>query len=257
MGGLLLFVGNGGVVWAEQRITSGVAALVVAGSAMWMVVLDWARPGGKPPTAGVVAGLVLGLAGLVVLVGPGSLAGGERVDLLGAGAVMVGSFAWALGSIYSRTAPQPPSTTQGVGMQMLVAGGLQLLLGLAVGERVAWGAVSLRSWLAVGYLIVFGSIIGYTAYLWLLQHTSAAKAGTYAYVNPIIAVFLGWALAGEEVSPRVFVAATIIVAAVALITVSRTAKPPELATGAAVPRDEERQRPTSASPSRSDARMER
>ena len=238
-GTLLLLFGNGLVSWAEQYISSGIAALLVTTTPLWMVLLDWARPGGERPRGAVFVGLALGFAGIVVLVGPGALAGDEGVNVPAALAVLVASFAWAAGSIYSRSAPKPASTLQGVGMQMLVGGAILGVVGPLLGERVDVAEVSMRSGLSLLYLILVGALVGYTAYVWLLGHTTAAKASTYAYVNPVIAVLLGALLADEALNARVGIAALLIVGAVALITTVRS------------------QRPASPAPSRSEARIER
>ena len=227
-GALLLLGGNGGVSWAEQTVPSGVAALLIAATPMWMVLLDWARPGGTRPTAAVWAGLALGLAGIAVLVGPEEF-GGTPVDPLGALAVAAGSFCWAAGSIFQRTAPKADSTLLNVGGQMLAGGALLLIFGQLVGERVDVAAVSAKSLWAVAYLITFGAIVGYSAYVWLLKVTTPAKASTYAYVNPVVAVLLGWALAGEALGPRVLGAAALVVVAVVLLTVARSAPAAERA----------------------------
>jgi len=169
-----------------------------------------------------VAGLLLGLVGLVWLVGPDTLMGGGRADFIGAVVVVLGSFSWALGSIYARHAPTPPSPFLATAMQMLAGGGALLLLSVVLGEPWSFdpSAVSLRSLLGLLYLIVFGSIIAFSAYIWLLRVSTPARVSTYAYVNPVIAVLLGWALAGEALTVRIGVAAAIIVSGVALITLA-------------------------------------
>jgi drug/metabolite transporter (DMT)-like permease len=222
VGLLLLLGGNGLVVWSETRVASGVAALLVGIVPCWMVLLDWARPGGVRPAGQVVLGLVLGLAGLVWLIGPDSLLGGGRADLLGASAVLLASFFWAAGSIYSRHASMPQSPFLSTAMQMLAASGALLLVGLTFGEAslLERAAVSRSSLLALGYLIVFGSIVGFTAYVWLLRVSTPARVSTYAYVNPVVAVFLGWALADEALTMRMLIAAAVIVSGVALITLA-------------------------------------
>lgn len=224
IGGLLLLGGNGAVVWAETRVPSGLTALLVATVPLWMVLLDWLRPDGNRPTGGVIAGLVLGFAGLGLLVGPGDLLGRGRVDLLGAAALTMGSISWAAGSVYSRRVKLPRSPLLATGMEMLGGGVLLLLLSVASGEAgtLVPEAVTIRSMLALLYLIVFGSLIGFTAYIWLLGNASAARVSTYAFVNPVVAVVLGWSLADEEVTPRMIAAAAVIIAAVALITMTRT-----------------------------------
>jgi drug/metabolite transporter (DMT)-like permease len=222
VGSLLLFIGNGGVVWAQQRVPSGVAALLVAIVPCWMVLLEWLRRGGTRPSAAVVAGLALGTTGILILVGPDALGGG-RVSAVGAGALMVASFSWAVGSIYSRGAPLPASPMLATAMQMLVAGVLLTVFGAATGEAAAADlrSASLESVLGLLYLIVFGSLIGYTAYIWLLQVSTPARVSTYAYVNPVVAVLLGWLVAGEALTGRMILAAAVIVSGVALITLAR------------------------------------
>ena len=222
-GALLLLGGNGAVVWAEQRVPSGIAALLVAIVPLWMVLLDWMRRGGRRPPGLVFAGLGLGLAGLGLLIGPDALRGGGDIDLLGAGVLVLGSLSWALGSVYSQRAPRPSSPNIGSGTQMFAGGLCLLAVALASGEaaQLDLARASTRSLLAFAYLVTFGSLIGFTAYAYLLAHTTAAKAATYAYVNPVVAVLLGWAFANEPVTSRTLVAAAVILAGVAIITVAR------------------------------------
>lgn len=218
-GFLMLLGGNGAVVWAEQRVPSGITALLVAVVPLWMVLLDWLRPGGRRPRAAVFAGLVLGLVGIVLLVGPSSMSG-AAVDTLGAVVLVVGSLSWAAGSLVSRYGAHPRSPLMATGMQMLGGGAGLVLAGAAMGEFPAFavGAVSTRSLVAFLYLVSFGSLVGFTAYVFLLRATTPARAATYAYVNPVVAVILGWALAGEPITPRTVAAAAVILAAVAIIT---------------------------------------
>jgi drug/metabolite transporter (DMT)-like permease len=218
IGGLLLLVGNGGVVWAEQRVTSGQAALLAGTVPLWMVLLEWLRPGGKRPSAATFAGLGVGVAGMLLLIGPGGSDGG--LDLLGALALGLAAFTWAVGSLYARGARLPSSAALTTAIQMLAGGALLFTAGLFMGE---WGGVELaalstRSLLALLYLVVFGSLIGYSAYIYILGNASPASVSTYAYVNPVVAVVLGWALAGEELTVRMMVAAGIIVGSVVLLT---------------------------------------
>ena len=222
IGALLITAGNGAVTWAEQSVPSGVAALLVAVVPFFMVLFEWLRPGGVRPTLRVGFGLLLGFVGIALLVGPGEL-GGEAVDPLGAIVLMAGAISWAAGSIYSRGAKLPPAPLLTTAMQMLAGGALLLLIGLFTGEttRVALDAISMSSLVALLYLIVFGSLIGYTAYVWLLKVSTPARVSTYAYVNPVVAVFLGWAVANEPLTPRVLVAAAVILGSVAVITISR------------------------------------
>lgn len=216
VGGLMLLGGNGGVVWAEQWIESGTAALIVATVPLWMVLLDWVSPGGRAPRAMVWAGIVLGLAGVAVLFGAPD--DGEMYTA-GWAVLVIASISWALGSIYSRSAALP-APLLATSMQMLAGGALLLVAGVVTGELSGLdpASFSTRSVLALLYLIVFGALIGYSAYVWLLRVTSPALASTYAYVNPVVAVFLGWMLAGEALTPRILAASAVIVGAVALIT---------------------------------------
>lgn len=224
-GALLMVGGNGGVLLAETRVPSGVVALLAASLAIWMVVLDGLRPEGPRQPPLVWVGLAVGLAGVGVLVGPARLAGAGTVDPIGAAFALGGSLAWAAGSLLSRGRGRPESALAGSALQMLCGGALLLLLAAAHGDftHVAGpaGAPSARSLAAVAYLVVFGSLVGFTAYVWLLQHAAPAKVATYAYVNPLVAVALGWALGGEPLGARTLVAAAVIVGGVALITAGR------------------------------------
>lgn len=224
IGALMLVAGNGVLAWAEQTVPSGVAALLVAFVPLWMVVLAALRPGGARPSWMVVLGLVLGLVGLVLLIGPQSLVGGAELDRFGAWAIVFAAFAWALGSVYASDAPQHPSAFMSAGLQMLTGGVMLVSTGFVLGERIVPNLVTAKSALALGYLIVFGSIIAYTAYNWLLRNADTAKVSTYAYVNPIVAVFLGATLGGEVLSARVLLAASVIVGAVALIITAKARK---------------------------------
>ena len=216
---LLLLIGNGGVCLAERTVPSGVAALLVALVSFWMVLLDWLRPGGMRPVPRVVVSLILGFGGLLFLVGPAHLGGSERVNLVGAGILVVASFAWAWGSIYSKHHDLPSSPLLGVAMQSLAGGAALWIVGLLVGEgrQLHLGAITGRSWMAITYLIVFGSGIGFTAYVYLLKKSTAARVGTYAFVNPVVALFLGWLGAGEIITLRTALAAAVILTAVLLV----------------------------------------
>lgn len=224
VGALLLLGGNGGVVWAEQWVESGTAALVVASVPLWMVLFDWLRPGGRPPRASVWVGVLVGLTGVALLMGAPH-DGGENY-LLGWIVLVLASVSWAIGSIYSRGIDMPAPLLS-TGMQMLAGGALLGVAGIVAGELgdIDPAAFSLRSILSLVYLIVFGALIGYSCYVWLLRVTSAALASTYAYVNPVVAVFLGWLLADEALTPRIVLASTVIVGAVALITTARRRPP--------------------------------
>lgn len=233
LGGLLLVGGNGLVSWAELRVASGLAALLVSTVPLFVVLLEWLGPRAVrvgPPRRLVSFGVFAGLAGIVLLIGPGDLLG-ARVDLLGAATLVIASLSWAFGSTLSKRLALPSSPILGTAMQMLAGGVLLLIVSGATGElgRFDPGAVSLKSLLALGYLVVFGAIVAFTAYVYLLQNVAVAKVATYAYVNPIVALALGWAMANESLSARTLVAATVILGAVVLITTQRRSpKPPAL-----------------------------
>ncbi len=232
VGVLLLLGGNGGVVLAERTVPSGVAALLVATVPVWMVMLDWLWRGAARPGPRVFVGLVLGLAGIGLLVGPGAFGGGA-VDATGAAILLVGSLSWAVGSVYSRQAELPRHAMLSTGMEMLCGGAALVLAGALRGELAGLhpAAISTVSLLGLLYLIGFGSLIGFTAYIWLLAHVPAPRVATYAYVNPVVAVVLGWAILGEALTPRMFAAAAVIVGAVVLITTAGRRERPHAARG--------------------------
>ncbi len=218
MGALLLLGGNGLVSIAEQTVPSGITALVVAAVPFWMVLLSAVEKRAMPRLS-VIGGLLLGIVGLMVLVLPSGSAAPDHVDPLGVVLLLVGSFSWAMGSLYAHRAPLPASTFLGVAMEMIAGGLLLWIVGLLTGEGATLHLqdISQKSFLALVYLVIFGSLLGFSAYVWLLKVTTPARASTYAFVNPVIAVILGWALAGEALTLRVALAGGIIVAAVCLI----------------------------------------
>jgi drug/metabolite transporter (DMT)-like permease len=230
-GVLLLCVGNGGVCWAEQTVPSGVAALLVATVTLWMVIVDWLRPGGHRPSRRILFGIVLGFAGMVVLVGPARLGLSGRVDPVGAGVLIVASLAWACGSLYSKHGELPSSPLLGVAMQGLCGGGALWIVALLNGELAKFHpmAAPVRAWLAVGYLFVFGSCVGFSAYLYILKKSTAARVGTYAFINPIVALTIGWLLGGEAMSQRTLLAAAVILTAVVLVITAPHRDPREAA----------------------------
>jgi drug/metabolite transporter (DMT)-like permease len=229
VGGFLLLGGNGLVSWAELRVPSGIAALIVGSTPLWMVLLEWLWHSGPRPTAGIVSGLIVGFIGLGFLVAPGKPGNGNPIDALGAGALLLAAFLWASGSLYSRKAQLPASQLTAAGMEMLAGGALLFLAGGATGEWLRFNPadVAFRSIVAWAYLTVFGSLVGFTAYVWLLKATTPARASTYAYVNPVVAVVLGWAFAGEPITPRVLLAAAAIILAVVIIVTRSTEAPIE------------------------------
>jgi drug/metabolite transporter (DMT)-like permease len=218
-GFLLLLVGNGGVCVAERTVPSGVTALLVATVSLWMVLVDWARPGGVRPVPRVLSGLLLGFAGLALLVGPKELGGSARIRPTGVAILVVASFAWACGSLYCKHGQMPSSPLLGATMQSLTGGIALWIVGGAAGEvrSLHLAAVSTRSWVALAYLIFFGSMMGFSAYIYILKHSTATRVATYAFVNPVVALFLGWLLLGESITLRTMLAAAVILAAVLLV----------------------------------------
>jgi drug/metabolite transporter (DMT)-like permease len=217
IGAFLLLGGNASVAWAEQRVPSGLAAVLIAVAPIWMVGFEWAR-GGSRPSKRVIAGLLLGLIGVGLLVSPrGAMA--DRVDMIGAAALVLASASWAWGSVLSKSARLPKAPLLATSMEMVAGGILLLVTAVAAGQAGDFrpSQVSTDAALAWLFLVVFGSLVGFTAYIWLLGVTSIAKAGTYAYVNPIVAVFLGWAILGEPVTARILIAAAVILLGVALV----------------------------------------
>jgi drug/metabolite transporter (DMT)-like permease len=223
-GGFLLLGGNGAVVWAEQFVPSGLTALLVSILPFWLVIIEWIRPPRRRPSGAVLVGLVLGFVGIIVLVGPSDVGGHGDVSPLGAFVLILGSLSWAIGSFWSRDAQLPQSGLLTTGMEMVGGGVLLLVVGTLAGEfsRLDIHGISTASAFGLLYLITFGSLLGFTSYIWLLDKVSPARLGTYAYVNPIVAVLLGWAIAGERLSIRTGVAAAIVICAVALITTARS-----------------------------------
>lgn len=221
LGTLFFLGGNGAVSWGETRVPSGLAAVLVATVPLWIVLVDWFRRGGTRPSAAVLGGVLTGLMGVVLLVGTHGPEGG--IDHLGAAVLVIGPIGWAIGTVISRRLPHTGSHLQSGAMQMLAGGAALCVAGLALGEgaRLDPGAVSTRSLLAMLYLVLAGSIVGFSAYNWLLQASAPARVGTYAFVNPIVAVFLGWAFAGEAFGTNTLIAALVILAGVVLIVVSR------------------------------------
>mgnify|MGYP001438201984 CR=1 FL=1 len=253
-GALLLLGGNGLVAWAEQKIPSGIATLMVSVGPLFIVLLDWAAlkfyadgKRGSRPNLATFVGIALGFAGLVMLVGPDvfqSGAGGlDPVRIVG---LILACLFWSAGSLYTRYASEPAEPFTGAAIQMLAGSVWLFLVSLARSELAdfSFAQISASSFWAWVYLIVFGSLIGFTAFVWLMKHATPSRVATYAYINPIVAVFLGWLILKEPVSPRIFVAAAIIIAGVAIITIAKNQKtlttPPRQAAAATAHEPEER-----------------
>lgn len=226
VGTLLLLGGNGLVCWAEQTVPSGVAALIIGAVPMFLVIADALRPNGVRPTLRVLIGLVIGFIGIYLLVGPSVFSDGMPLNMSGVAALLLASLLWAVGSIYSKTADLPKTALMTTGAEML-AGGFALLVVSVLSENwrvFSLAQVSADSWLALVYLIVFGSMIGFASYAWLLQNAPISLVATYAYVNPLVAVFLGNWFAQEPLTPRILSASTIIIGAIIFMNSSQVSR---------------------------------
>lgn len=222
VGALLLGVGNGFVSFGEQTVPSGIAAILIAMMPLWFAVLGWLYLRQRLPRI-VIGAIALGFFGTALLVWP-SGAGANRFDPLGILILFLAPLGWAHGSIYSANrAKLPPSPLTASGLQMLAGAGVTLIEGLITGEpsRFDPSRISAESVLAIAYLVVFGSMLAYTAYGWLLKNAPLSLVGTYAYVNPVVAVALGTVFLHEAISPRTIVAAALILVAVAIIVTAR------------------------------------
>ncbi|MCU0647347.1 MAG: EamA family transporter [Gemmatimonadaceae bacterium] len=223
VGALLLFVGNGAVSWASQRVPSSLASLVISATPLWLVILQRVGPLQRQPTVAELGGVVIGLAGVALLVWPtGHQTGVPLVDPVGAIVLLIGCLSWAAGSLYARSAALPRTATMGPAMQMLCAS--VLLFGLAAVhgdlQRFDVRATPASAWWSLLYLIVAGSLLGFTAFSWLMRVASPTLVGTYAYVNPVVAVLLGVLLGGEALPPRAVLATVVIVSGVALVSMA-------------------------------------
>ena len=231
IGTFLLLGGNGLVAWAEQFIPSGLTALLIGSTPLMMVLTEWAWRGGHRPTAITGAGLFLGFAGVAWLAAPWESPTSGGLNAGGVTAILAACVFWAFGSIYGRRVRQPAEPLTASAMQMLCGGVALMLTAFAHGDLAAFSpaAVSVRSWLAFAYLILMGSLVGFSTFVWLMKHSTPARVSTYAYVNPLVAVFLGWLILGEPITARTFAAAAVIVISVAIITSQRgrPSPPPE------------------------------
>jgi drug/metabolite transporter (DMT)-like permease len=237
LGFFMFLIGNGALMFAETLISSGGAATLYATVPLWFALLGWLWLRQERPNTRFIAGLVIGIIGVMLLVGLGDVGG---LNPGGALLVIVSAIGWSFGSLLSRRMPMPRSALLGAAMNLFAGGVLLMIAALLTGEVTHWDwtTASLRSILSIGYLAIFPSVIAFGSYMWLLTVVSPNRVATYAYVNPVVAVFLGWAFAGEILTPRAIAASIIIIAAVVLITTARAAQrqpEPELTDGAAVP----------------------
>lgn len=222
-GVLLLFFGNGGVSWAEVNLASGLTAIIVAAVPLWMVLIDKSHWKDSFSDPRVILGLLLGFAGVIFLITAGgssvhfSLSNtAQRTSFI---VLMIGSICWAAGSIYSKNNPVPGTTSMKAALQMLSASVVLLIVSCLTGDwtHVDWHQVSARSWGGLVYLVIFGSLVGYLSYIYVLGVWPAARVGTYAYINPIVAVFLGWAIASEPLTTGQFIGLAVILGGVMLV----------------------------------------
>lgn len=236
-GSLMLGLSNGLLCWAEKTVPSGLAALTIATVPLWMVLLNWTVFAGTRPTFRIVLGVLVGLAGVVALVGPSSV-GSSRVNPWGAAALMTACVFWSIGSLRSRRDRRADSAFLQTAMQMLGGGAFLMVFSAVVGDygRVTVAEISGKSLAGMAYLVVMGSIVGLTSYIWLLRVCAPAKVATYAYVNPIVAVLLGHLFAGEAMTPRQMLAGALILPAVMLVTLERRGTRAPVAVVGATPR---------------------
>jgi drug/metabolite transporter (DMT)-like permease len=216
-GVVMLALGNGLVTWAEQRVASNFAALLIAAVPLYVAVLEWVRPQGRRPGARQLAGILVGAAGMALLVWPDGRAVAAP-SASGIAAVLIAGFAWAAGSLYARYSPHHPNALMAAAQQMIVGALALVIIGLARGEAGAAAAFSAPSVLAFLYLTVFGSLVAYSAFGWLITVSTPARLSTTAFVNPVVAVILGWLLLDERLTSRALGGATLIVCAVVLMT---------------------------------------
>jgi len=233
IGLLLLLGGNGGVTWAEQFIPSGVAALIIGSVPLWIIILNLVKPEGRHLDKIVVFGAIMGFLGIALLISPSLLSGTkDHFNPLGIIAILFAAIFWSAGSLYGRNAPMPSSPMLSTGMEFLAGSIGLLIMSSLTGEftRLNYSLISTRSFLSLLYLMVFGSLIGFVAYTWLLRNAPITLVSTYAYVNPLIAILIGNRLAQEALNLRILSAAVIIIISVFLINKTILKNPPTIQT---------------------------
>lgn len=220
---LLLLLGNGSVTYASRFVPSNISAIIVATVPMWLIVLNWLFITKKTPSIGVILGILIGLIGIGILVFGASTGTNKLIEPFGVGMLLFATIAWAIGSLYSKFAKLPENTILSIALQMLCASIQFYTISLLLGEYKDFvlSEVTLSSILGLFYLIFLGSIVGYSAYIWLIKNVEPALVSTYAFVNPVVAVFAGWAILGETLSSSALLGSAIIVFAVVLITISQ------------------------------------
>lgn len=226
VGTLFFLVGHGALAWAQQKVPSGLAALLVASEPLWIALIEFSAIRNFRIGTGGVIGLILGFIGILVLIVPGTTLGSGQADNIGTAAILLATISWSSGAVYLRVARLPKSSLLAAGMELIIGGLLLYFAAFASGEgaHFASHSVSLRSLVALAYLILFGSVVAFTAYVWLLSQTSATRVSTHTYVNPMIAVILGWAIAQEALTANTVIAAVIIMVSVYLVLKDRSMK---------------------------------
>jgi len=224
IGNLLLLGGNGLVSWAEQFIPSGIAAIIIGSIPIFLVIAEAVRPNGVKPSWRAIIGMLVGFAGIFILVGPSEISGRDiNLDPFGVIALFAACIFWAVGSIYSKSVDLPKSSLMTTGAEMLTGSMGLIIVSLFTGELAGWNVsqVSMRSMSGLAYLITIGSLVGFGSYIWLLQNAPISLVATYAYVNPIVAVLLGNWIGREPLEPHIWVATLIIIGSVVFINSSR------------------------------------
>lgn len=221
---LLLALANGLLNWAQKRVPSGVAALLIAVTPLWFAVLDWLLPRGTRPNAQTLVGLLVGFGGAALLATTRDNGQQIAIDPVGAAALIAASFCWACGSLYIRYTPNSHSAILGGAMQMITGGGLLFAMGFLADEsgRFDFAEVSTRSIVGFLFLLLISSSMGFTSYCWLLKVSTPARVSTYTYVNPVVAIILGWSIGGESLTPRMLAAAAIVIVSVIIILTQRS-----------------------------------
>ena len=222
VGALLLLGGNGLVAYAEMRVPSSIASLIIASVPLWISGLNWISGYKKKPSLLEFVGLFLGFAGIIVLAFQGSNSS-TNIDVIGIALLLIASLSWSIGSLYSKRANMPKSSFYNISFQMLVGGFLLLIFSMLLGEYKSFNDsnITTQSLFAMFYLILFGSILAYSAYIWLFKNVNPTLASTYAFVNPVVALILGWSLANEVLSPQAIIASILIIGAVVILTLSK------------------------------------
>lgn len=224
VGALLLLIGNGGVVWAEKIVPSGLTALLVSIVPIWILIINRFFLKKTFPSLKQYLGVFLGFIGLLLLISPTEFLKADSIDPIGTLILMGATIAWSIGSVYTQSAEMPSSKITAISLQMLIGGLLLVITSILFGEykTIDFIAITIESWLSLIYLIIFGSLIAYSAYIWLLHTAGPSLTSTYAFVNPVVAVFLGWLILNEPMNLRVIVSSLVIITAVVIITTEHT-----------------------------------